>query len=48
MNSDITIPRQRHNQLLEAERLLTALQAAGVDNWDGYEMALEFLEDDSD
>lgn len=37
----ITIDRKRYEELLEAERMLAALHAAGVDNWDGYEFAME-------
>ena len=37
---NITISIERYNELLEAERMLDALYGAGVDNWDGYEFAL--------
>lgn len=30
-----------NDELQEASRVLAALKAAGVDNWEGYEMALE-------
>lgn len=30
-------------ELLEAEATLQALRAAGVDGWDGYEMAMDML-----
>ena len=30
--------------LLESEAFLNALLAAGVDNWDGYDYAVEMLE----
>lgn len=32
-----------YDDLLESERILEALQAAGVDNWEGYDCALELL-----
>ena len=40
----ITISIETYDKLLEAERLLEALQQAGVDNWDGYAQAQEILE----
>jgi len=36
----ITISRERHKELLDAERRLDALEAAGVDNWEGYDEAI--------
>ena len=39
----ITITRAEYDQLLSDQRLLHALQAAGVDNWNGYDDALETL-----
>lgn len=32
---------EEYEELLEAEALLMALFAAGVDSWEGYEQALE-------
>ncbi len=32
-------------ELLKDQRTLRALEAAGVDNWEGYEIALENLEE---
>lgn len=34
----------RLEELLDAERRLDALEAAGVDNWDGYPIAMATLE----
>lgn len=42
----ITILEDEYLQLLEDSRLLGALRAAGVDNWDGWDLALEALEDE--
>ena len=39
MDDYITITVTEHQRLLQAERLLRALQEAGVDNWDGYSEA---------
>lgn len=45
-DDNITISKKRYKQLLESERFLYALEAAGVDNWEGYSLACE--EDDDD
>jgi hypothetical protein len=37
----VTIPKYEYDRLLDAERYLDALYVAGVDNWDGYNYALE-------
>lgn len=36
----ITITQSEYEELIEAERSLSCLSMAGVDNWDGYEYAL--------
>lgn len=33
------------NELLETDKWANAMTAAGVDNWDGYEDALDMIED---
>ena len=40
-NDTITIDVERYGELLEAESWVQALEAAGVDNWDGYDFAQE-------
>jgi len=42
----ITITKKRYEQLFEAEKELRALHCAGVDNWEGYDDAMESLEED--
>jgi len=42
----VTISVERYEELLEAERFLEALRSAGVDNWDGYDFALESMEEE--
>ena len=42
--SDVTITTEEYEALLADSRLLQALQNAGVDNWEGYEFALEGLD----
>jgi len=44
MNEQITISIERYNELVDSERMLTALQNAGVDNWDGYDYAIELYQ----
>lgn len=39
----VTISRKEYDRLLEAEAMLDALKAAGVDNWSGYSDAMEEL-----
>lgn len=40
---DVTIPVVRYVELCEAEEKLNALEAAGVDNWEGYGHAMDIL-----
>ena len=42
----VEISPERYQELLDAERLLNALEAAGVDNWEGYDAAVESLDED--
>lgn len=37
----VTIPKEEYGELLEDQRFLQALEAAGVDNWVGYDIAKE-------
>lgn len=39
----VEISEERYNALLESEAMLDALIGAGVDNWDGYDYAMELL-----
>lgn len=40
----IKLTVDRYNELLEAEEMLEALEACGVDNWEGYDEALDMFE----
>lgn len=42
--SEITIKLTEYAQMNEDQTFLYALQAAGVDNWDGYDEAKDILE----
>ena len=37
----VTISRKKYNVLLACEKQLRALEAAGVDNWEGYRSTAE-------
>jgi hypothetical protein len=37
----ILIEQERLDELEESERKLWALEAAGVDNWEGYDQAMQ-------
>ena len=41
----IEIPEYRYKDLLHAEMMLSCLESAGVDNWEGYEYAMEQYDD---
>jgi len=43
-DDEVTISRKTYNDLLELVLKLRALEGAGVDNWDGYDYAMEELE----
>jgi hypothetical protein len=42
----VTIPHKEYKQLRDDQNILRALEAAGVDNWEGYEAALDNIEGD--
>jgi hypothetical protein len=43
----ITIPRSEYEKLLRDSELLSCLEACGVDNWSGWDMAMQmFSEED--
>lgn len=44
----ITISTDRYKRLLETERILNALYAGGVDNWEWYDEAMDSVEFDDD
>ena len=43
MEETITISKKEYESLLEDQKLLQALQGAGVDNWSGYDYAIEMM-----
>ena len=42
----VTIPASEYESLKEDRRKLEALEGAGVDNWEGYDYAMEILHGD--
>lgn len=41
----VTIPKEEYDDLVSDSKFLKALRAAGVDNWEGYGVAQDYLED---
>lgn len=41
----IELTQEEYNQLIRDQRFLRALEAAGVDNWEGYDIAKDILEE---
>jgi len=39
----VTITKKEYNSLCEDSAKLTALECAGVDNWSGYDFAMDIL-----
>ena len=40
----ITIPKKEYDELMHDSLFLSCLDAAGVDNWDGYDYAREMMD----
>ena len=45
MELNITISKKEYEELLENQKLLQCLQDAGVDNWSGYDYAMEMMKE---
>lgn len=43
MEETITISKKEYQSLKDDSRRLTALESAGVDNWQGFDEAMEIL-----
>lgn len=43
---EITMSKEEYEILLQNQKMLRALEAAGVDNWDGFDFVLESLEEE--
>ena len=44
----VTITKKEYEKLKEDRRLLEALVAAGIDNWDGYDEAIAILDSEEE
>ena len=44
----VTISQTQYLELLDDQKLLDCLRRAGVDNWDGYDYALDFYHGEED
>lgn len=42
----ITITKKEHESLMRSERKLMYLEGAGVDNWEGFDIAMEQMAED--
>ena len=47
-NETVTISKEEYDSLLEDQHMLQCLQGAGVDNWDGYDLAIEMMNEEVD
>lgn len=43
-NETVTITKEEYEDFLDDQKFLRALADAGVDNWTGYDLAVELLE----
>jgi uncharacterized protein YggE len=44
----VTIKKSEYDRLIDANKMLDKLYAAGVDNWEGFEFALDDYDEDED
>ncbi len=44
----VVIPKARYEELLDSEKWELAVRGAGVDNWSGYDYAMEMYREDED
>ena len=42
--NEVVLTKEEYDELIEDRDFLNALRAAGVDNWEGYDFALDSLE----
>ena len=48
MEETVTISKKEYEELLKDQRILDALRAVGVDNWDGWDDAMDIYHDGDD
>lgn len=44
----VTIPKSEYDRLVKDSEWLSCLEAAGVDNWSGYDCALDILHENKE
>lgn len=44
----VEVDDSEYDKLIEDQNFLRALEAAGVDNWGGYDNAVDIFEEDND
>lgn len=42
----VTIPMEEYEDLLDSAKMLSALHFAGVDNWEGYDFAMDAYQEE--
>lgn len=45
MGETVTISKEEYDLLMDGGRLLAALEAAGVDNWQGWDAAMDIYKE---
>lgn len=48
MEETVTISKKEYESLLEDQWFLQCLQRAGVDNWNGYDYAVELSQEEAE
>jgi hypothetical protein len=48
MEETVTISKKEYESLLEDQWFLQCLQSAGVDNWNGYDYAVELSQEEAE
>lgn len=49
VNEDtVAIPKAEYDRLMDVDKFMDALDYAGVDNWQGYDMAYEYYNSDGE
>jgi phage pi2 protein 07 len=46
MEETITITKDEYDELIEDRKFLDCLRSAGVDNWEGYDFAIEMFNEE--
>ena len=44
----VTIPKDEYERLMHNSEFLGCLEGAGVDNWEGYDFAIDMMKEDEE